>query len=82
MTKDEFNEIIQIHERLDALYKVEKVITNNTSLTFVRQKDGYVDYSTLQHISDILEKHHKMIYNEVLEQIRELNDKISNITIL
>ena len=81
MTKDEFNEIIQIHERLKALYKVEKFITNNTNLTFKREKDGYEDYSTIHHISDILEKHHKMIYNEVLEQIRELNDKISNITI-
>lgn len=86
MTQEKFNTAIRLHERLEALNEVKDEIeeTEDHRLWYVERFDlmtgstkwETVSEYTMRSISDILDRHDKMIREEIDEEIAEIKRQI------
>lgn len=89
MTKEQFNTAIRLHERLKALGEVKKEIaeTEKHRLWYAKRYDPMtgttkwdtVSEYTMRSISDILDRHDKMIREEIDEEIAEIKRQIEEL---
>lgn len=86
MTQEQFKNAIRLHERLEALGKVKKEIEDTWEhrLWYARRYDPMTDTTSwetvsdwaMDSISDILDKHDKMIREEIDEEITKIKREI------
>lgn len=86
MTQEQFNTAIRLHERLEALGEVKKEIaeTEKHHLWHLKRYDpmiGVIPWNTvseytMRSISDILDRHDKMIREEIDEEIAKIKRQI------
>lgn len=89
MTKEQFNTAIRLHKRLEALGEVKKEIeeTEKHRLWYAKRYDpmtGTTKWDTVSEytmcsISDILDRHDKMIREEIDEEIAEIKRQIEEL---
>lgn len=89
MTKEQFNTAIRLHERLEALRAVKKEIaeTEKHRLWYAKRYDPMtgttkwetVSEYTMRPISDILDRHDKMIRKEIDEEMEEIKRQIEKL---
>lgn len=89
MTQEQFNTAIRLHERLEALVEVKKEIaeTEKHRLWYAERYDpmtGTTKWETVSEysmraISDILDRHDKMIREEIDEEIAEIKRQIEEL---
>lgn len=89
MTKEQFNTAIRLHKRLEALNEVKKEFedTEKHRLWYARRYDpmtGTTEWNTvseytMRSISDILDRHDKMIREEIDEEIEEIKRQIEEL---
>lgn len=89
MTKEQFQTAIRLHERLEALGEVKKEIeeTEKHRLWYAKRYDPMtgttqwdtVSECTMRSISDILDRHDKMIREEIEEEIAEIKRQIEEL---
>lgn len=85
MTEEQFKRAVEIKDRLQALHEVKNAIDSmeNHRLSYSYRKfDG--DYALcaeyrMRPIAEILDKHDKMIREEIDEEIRKLQDEIKTL---
>lgn len=89
MTQEQFNTAIRLHERLEALREVKKEIAGTEKhrlwyakrydpMTGTTQWDTVSEY-TMRNISDILDRHDKMIREEIDEEIASIKRQIEEL---
>lgn len=82
MTQEQYNRAVEINNRLEELEEVKKEI-NGTSkhlVTYCKQDDYEPCYRyTMKYISDILDRHDKMIREEIDNEIKKLKKEIEEI---
>lgn len=88
MTPEQFLIAIRLHERLEALGKVKKEIEQNR-LLYAREYDNpiircyskweSVGEHLMHSISDILDRHDKMIREEIDEEIAKIKRQIEEL---
>lgn len=84
MNKETYNRAIAINNRLNELQKVKEELktTCNHYLTYAGKgyestnSDFFCRHSIMKYISDILDKHDKMIREEIDDDIAALNKEI------
>lgn len=85
MTQEQFQTAIRLHKRLEALNEVKEEIEETerhrlwyakrySPMTGTTQWNTVSEY-TMRSISDILDRHDKMIREEIEEEIAEIKDK-------
>lgn len=89
MTKEQFQTAIRLHERLEALGEVKKEIaeTEKHRLWYAKRYDpmcGTTKWDTvseyaMRSISDIIDRHDKMIREEIDEEIVEIKRQIEEL---
>lgn len=89
MTQEQFNTTIRLHERLEALGEVKKEIeeTEKHRLWYAKRYDpmtgttlwNTVSEYTMRSISEILDRHDKMIREEIDEEIAEIKRQIEEL---
>lgn len=89
MTQEQFLTAIRLHERLEALDEVKKEIeqTKRHRLWYAKRYDPMVGSSSweavneylMRSISDILDRHDKMIREEIDEEIAEIKRQIDEL---
>lgn len=91
MTREQFLTVTRLHERLEALDEVKKEIeqTKRHRLWYAREyghpmirsysKWELVDEHIMHSISDILDRHDKMIREEIDEEIAEIKRQIDEL---
>lgn len=89
MTKEQFQTAIRLHKRLEALREVKKEIeeTEKHRLWYAKRYDpmtGTTKWETvseysMRSISDILDRHDKMIREEIDEEIAEIKRQIEEL---
>lgn len=89
MTQEQFNTVIRLHERLEELRKVKKEIedTEKHRLWYVERYDPMtgttkwetVSEYTMRSIPDILDRHDKMIREEIEEEIAKIKRQIETL---
>ena len=85
MTKEQFKRAIEINNRIEALTSTRREIsgTEKHRLQYMYQNcdggySGCPDWS-MRSISEILDKHDKMIREEIDEEIRKLQEEIKEL---
>lgn len=82
MTQEQYNRAVWINDRLNELEEVKKEI-NGTSkhlVTYCKQDDYRPCYMfTMKYISDILDRHDKMIRDEIDNEIEKLKKEIEKL---
>lgn len=83
MTQEQYNRAVEIGKRLEKLEKVQKELGKGTSkLSFSTKIGGeYYIFSEclLSSISDILDRHDKMIREEIDAEIEKLKKEIEKL---
>lgn len=87
MNKEKYNKIIAINNRLNQLQKVKEAIKDTSShyLTYAEKGRTFSDHDSLcidyimKYIGDILDKHDKMIRQEIDDEITALNKEIEEL---
>lgn len=86
MTQEQYKRAVQIHERLDELQEVKKEIegTRDHRLWYAEKSTSSRDFCLcseyrMRYISDILDKHDKMIRQEIVEEIERLKAEIETL---
>ncbi len=89
MTHEQFLTVTRLHERLEALSEVKKEIeqTKKHRLWYAKRYDPMVGSSSweavneylMRNISDILDRHDKMIREEIDEEIAEIKRQIDEL---
>lgn len=87
MDKETYNRAIAINNRLSQLQKVKDELkdTHKNYLTYAEKanslgdRDSLCSYWIMKYISDILDKHDKMIRQEIDCEIAALNNKIEEL---
>lgn len=89
MTQEQFNTAIRLHKRLEALEEVKKEIegTEKHRLWYAKRYDpmcGTTKWDTvseyaMQNISDILDRHDRMIREEIDEEIAKIKKQIEEL---
>lgn len=89
MTQEQFNTAIRLHERLETLNEVKKEIkdTSKHRLWYAERYDPMtgsttwetVSEYTMRSISDILDRHDKMIREEIDKEIVEIKRQIEEL---
>lgn len=87
MDKEKYNRAIEINNRLNELQRVKEEVkdTRTHYLTYARKGDTFSDHDSLcrhyimEYISDILDKHDKMIRQEIDDEIAALNKEIEEL---
>lgn len=82
MTQEQFKNAIRLHERLEALGEVKKVIEHR--LWYAKRYGPMTDTTSwetvsewaMNSISDILDRHDKMIREEIDEEITKIKREI------
>lgn len=82
MTQEQYNRAVEINDRIKELEKVKKEI-NDTSKHFVTYctQDYYKPCYrfTMQYISNILDRHDKMIREEIDAEIEKLKKEVEEL---
>lgn len=89
MTQEQYQTAIRLHKRLEALGEVKKEIEDTEKhrlwyakrydpMTGTTQWDTVSEY-TMRSISDILDRHDKMIREEIEEEIAEIKRQIEKL---
>lgn len=89
MTQEQFNTAIRLHERLKELREVKKEIEDTEKHRLWYAKRYYpmtgttkwetVSEDTMRSISDILDRHDKMIREEIEEEIAKIKRQIETL---
>lgn len=89
MTQEQYQTAIRLHKRLEALGEVKKEIeeTEKYRLWYAKRYDpltGTTEWETvseyvMQNISDILDRHDKMIREEIDEEIAKIKKQIEEL---
>ena len=89
MTQEQFNTAIKLHHRLEALSEVKKEIANTKEhrLWYAGKRIssyGSDDWSlvseyTIRYISDILDRHDRMIRQEIDDEIAKITKQIEEL---
>ncbi len=89
MTQEQYQAAIRLHKRLEALNEVKKEIeeTEKHRLWYAKRYDpltGTTEWETvseyvMQNISDILDRHDKMIREEIDEEIAKIKKQIEEL---
>ena len=82
MTQEQFNKAVKISNRLKELEEVKKEINNPSKylLTYCEEDRYKPCYRfTMEHISNILDKHDKMIRKEIEDEIERLKKDIEKV---
>lgn len=84
MTEQQYNRAIAIYERLNALERVKKEINDSYKhrLSYIWKGDSEwraCDDWDMKEISEILDKHDKMIRQEIDEEIERLKAEIKRL---
>ncbi len=89
MTQEQFNTAIKLHHKLEALSKVKEEIANTKEHRLWYAKKRSSSYSSddwslvgeykMRDISDILDRHDKMIRQEIDDEIAKITKQIEEL---
>lgn len=84
MTPQQYERVVEIHERIEALEETKKQIADKSKLRLYfayRRSDGFnccADWS-MRPIADLLDKHDRMIRQEIDDEIERLTKEIETL---
>ena len=82
MTNEQYNRAVEINQRLKELESVKKEINDSSKylLTYCEADDYKPCYRwTMVYISDILDRHDKMIREEIDNEIEKLKNEVKEL---
>lgn len=85
MTEQQFNRAVQIQKRLEALYETKEKIKETTkNRLYYAYKNCQGDYTccpewSMRPISELLDKHDRMIRQEIEDEIERLKKEIETL---